>query len=309
MSRRSWLIFSAVSVIWGLPYLLIKIADDGGATPATLAWGRIVIGAAILLAWSARLGVLDTLRGSWRWIALYAVAEISIPFPAIAAGEQRIPSSLAAIIVAAAPLIVALLALRFDHEERVGGIRLAGLAIGLGGVVALVGIDAEASSSTLVGSGEVLLAALGYAIGPMVLKRKLAAVDPRAAIGASLALAALLLTPVAALDLPARVPTAGALAAIAVLGALCTAIAFALMAVLVLDVGPSRALVITYVNPLIAVALGVALLGERPGAGAIAGLLLILAGSWLATDGRLPPGPSTALARLRRRRDPATGGA
>lgn len=289
MSTRAWAIFAALSALWGIPYLFIKLAVNGGATPGTLAWGRVVLGAIVLLAWAARAGTLHTLRGRWRWLAAYAIVEISIPFPLIAVGEQHVTSSLAAIIIAAVPLIVALLALRFDRSERVGGLRLVGLVVGLLGVVLLVGIDAAGRLSTLLGAAAILVAAVGYAAGPMILKRHLFDLDPRAAMGASLALAAVVLTPVAALDLPTRLPSATALSAIAVLGLACTAAGFALMAVLVVEVGAGRALVITYINPVVAVALGVVVLGEQPGAGAIAGLLLILAGSWLSTDGRLPP--------------------
>jgi drug/metabolite transporter (DMT)-like permease len=305
MSRRSWAIFAAVSVIWGLPYLFIKVAVRGGASPGELAWGRVVLGAALLLVWSARAGKLGTLSGHWRWIAAYAVAEIVIPFPFVALGEQRVSSSLAAIIIAAVPLIVALLALRYDHAERVTGRRLVGLVIGLAGVVALVGIDAADRISTLIGAGEILLGAVGYSIGPLLFKRHLSELDPRVTMGASLGIAGVILTPLALLEAPLALPSAGAIAAIAVLGVVCTALAFALMGVLVLDIGPSRALVITYINPVIAVALGVTILGERPGVGAIAGLLLILSGSWLSTGGRLPPGPRTAWARRGRGSSPS----
>jgi drug/metabolite transporter (DMT)-like permease len=141
----------------------------------------------------------------------------------------------------------------------------------------------------------------------MILKRHLADLDPRAAMGASLAVAAVALTPVAALNTPTRAPSAMALAAIVVLGLLCTAAAFALMAVLIGEIGPGRAVVVTYINPIVAVALGVAILGEQPSAGAIAGLLLILAGSWLATDGRLPPGMAAVVTRGRQHRgEPAS---
>ena len=135
----------------------------------------------------------------------------------------------------------------------------------------------------------------------MVLKRHLADLDPRATMGASLALAALVLTPPAALA-RRRGPAGEALVALVVLGLFCTAAAFVLFATLVAEVGPGRAMVITYVAPVVAVALGVAVLGERPGAGAVAGLLLILAGSWLSTDGRLPPGLAAVVARWSRRR-------
>jgi drug/metabolite transporter (DMT)-like permease len=302
MSTRAWSLFAAVSTLWGIPYLFIKIAVDGGMTPGVLAWGRVALAAVVLLALAAHAGALRQLRGRWRWLIAYGVVEISIPFPLIATGEQHVASSLAAIIIAAVPLIVALLALRFDHAERATGSRMVGLVIGLIGVILLVGVDASGNLDTLLGAGAILLAAVGYAAGPMILKRQLADLDPRAAMGASLAVAAVVLAPVAALDAPAHAPSSGALAAVVVLGLLCTATAFALMAVLIAEIGPARAVVITYINPIIAVALGVTILGEQPGAGAMAGLLLILAGSWLSTDGRLPPGLTATFTRVRRRR-------
>jgi drug/metabolite transporter (DMT)-like permease len=143
----------------------------------------------------------------------------------------------------------------------------------------------------MLGTGALLLAAVGYAIGPILLKHKLGGLHPSAAIGGSLAVASIVLAPGAALELPGRIPTAGALISVAVLGVLCTATAFVIFTILVREAGTSRATVITYVNPVIAVVLGVVLLGEQPGAGAVAGLLLILAGSWLSTGGRPPPGP------------------
>ena len=297
MSARAWAIFGAVSVLWGIPYLFIKVAVDDGVPPAFLAWVRVILAAALLLAIAWRAGTLATLRGHWRWLAAFAVAEITIPFPLIAAGEQHVASSLAAIIIATAPLFVALLAIRFDASERVNGRRLVGLLIGLLGVVALVGIDVAGRGSELVGVLAVLVAAFCYAVGPMVLKRHLAELDQRASMGAALAIAAVLLTPAVALDPPSEALTGEALAALVVLGILCTAAAFVFYGMLIAEVGAGRALVITYINPIVAVALGVAILGERPGAGAIAGLLLILAGSWLSTDGRLPPGLSALFAR------------
>ena len=302
MSPRAWAAFAAMSLLWGVPYLFIKVAVDDGVPPAFLAWVRVILAAAVLLALAWRTGVLGAVRGRWRWLALFAGIEIVIPFPLIAAGEQHVSSSLAAILIAAAPLFVAMLALRFDAEERVGGTRLLGLLIGLGGVVTLVGVDVAGQSDELIGAAAILLAALGYAAGPMILKSKLADLDPRATMGASLAIAAVLLTPAAAIAPPAQTPSTGALASLLVLGLFCTAAAFVIWAWLVAEVGPGRALVITYVAPVVAVALGVAILGESVGAGAVAGLLLILAGSWLSTDGRLPPGLAAVVTRVRARR-------
>ena len=276
-----------MSVIWGGSYLLIKIAINGGLPAPDIAWLRVALAAVILMGLAWRAGVLPTLRGRWPWVLAYAVAEIAIPFPLIAAGEVHIASSLAAIIIASVPLIVTVLSLRFDPSERPTPVRAAGLVVGFLGVIALVGIDAAGNSRELVGALAVLVGAVGYAIGPMLVKLGMDGIDPRAAMGASLLLAAVILAPFAAVDTPGRTPTAGAFAAVVALGVFCTAMAFVVYAVLVREAGTGRATIITYVNPLVAVVLGVTLLGERPGPSALAGLVLILAGSWLSTTGRL----------------------
>lgn len=285
MTRRAWMAFAAMSVLWGVSYLLIRIAVRNGLPAASVAWLRVALAAVLLVALAWRRGTLRALSGRWRWLTVYAVAEISIPFPLIAAGEVHVASSLAAIIIASVPLISAVLALRFDHAERPTRLRALGLALGFSGVIALVGIDVAGHGAELLGAGAILLAAVGYSLGPMIIKHRLAGLDPRAMMGASLSVAALILTPFAALDLPRRLPSVGALGAVAALGLFCTALAFVVFAVLIREAGTSRATVITYVNPVVAVALGVALLGERPGAGALVGLPLILAGSWLSTGG------------------------
>lgn len=306
MSGRAWVAFGAVSVLWGIPYLFIKVAIEGGVPPAFLAWSRVLLAAALLLAITWRAGTLGSVRGRLRWVAAYAVLEIAIPFPLIAAGEQDVSSSLAAILIATVPLIIAVLAVRFDASERVGGRRLVGLLVGFAGVVALVGLDVAGRPAELLGAGLILVAAVGYAAGPMILNRQLPDLDPRATMAVALTFAAVVLTPFALAAPPAASPSGAALGSIVVLGVLCTALAFALFGTLLIEVGPGRAAVITYVAPVVAVALGVAVLGERPGAGAIAGLLLIIAGSWLSTDGRLPPGLAGAIAR---RRSPLPGSA
>ena len=282
---------------------------DDGVPPAFLAWvagdPRRGAAAGARVAGRERSPRFAVTGAGWRCSPF---AEIAIPFPLIAAGEQHVASSLAAIIIATAPLFVALLALRFDASERVTGRRLVGLLIGLGGVAALVGIDVAGSGDELLGAMAILVAAFCYAVGPMVLKRHLAKLDQRASMGASLALAALFLAPAVAVDPPTAPISGEAIAALVVLGMLCTAAAFVLYGMLIAEVGAGRALVVTYINPVIAVGLGVAILGERPGAGAIAGLLLILAGSWLSTDGRLPPSPTAIVTEAQGAPPPARGG-
>jgi drug/metabolite transporter (DMT)-like permease len=307
MSRRAWVLFAAISVIWGVPYLFIKVAVDGGVSPFFLAWARVAMAAAILLAVAPRQTRDLLVHGPRRWVAAYAIVEISLPFPLIAAGERHIASSIAAIVIATVPLLIALLALRFDRSERPTRKRMIGMLIGLAGVIALVGIDLSGQSGELLGAAAVMVAAVGYAGGPMILKRHFMSFDPRATMAASLLVATVLLTPGALLTLPSSAPPADAIASLIVLGLLCTATAFVIFVVLVSEIGPGRAAIITYINPVVAVSLGVVVLGESPGAGAIAGLLLILAGSWLATDGRLPPGPTAIVTRLRSgRRAPRT---
>jgi drug/metabolite transporter (DMT)-like permease len=302
MSARGWALFAAVSVIWGMPYLFIKLAVDE-MSPALVAWSRLAIGAAVLLPIAWKLGALRGLGARWRTLTIFAAVEMAIPWPLLGFGETRISSSLTAILIAAVPLVVALLALRFDHSERPSRSRFAGMLVGFAGVASLVGIDIGGRTAELVGAGAILFVAVCYAIGPMIVKRRLSDVDPLGPVAASLGIAALLVTPFAAADLPETTPSAQALASVTVLGLVCSALAFLLFFRLIAEVGPGRATIITYINPVVALALGVAILDESVTAGAVVGLLLILAGSWLSTDGRLPPGLAAVVGRLRRSRD------
>ena len=235
MSARSWALFAGMSLVWGIPYLFIKVAVDGGMPPAFIAWVRVTLAAAILLVLAKRAGLLPSLRGKGRWLLVYALVEICIPFPLIAAGEQHVSSGLTAILIAAVPLFIALLAIRFDPEERATGSRLVGLVVGLLGVVVLMGLDVAGDRDELLGAAAILIAALGYAIGPMTLKAKLSELDPRATMGASLLIAAIVLTPFAAADLPDENPSADVIVSLLVLGVVCTALAFVIFGALIAD--------------------------------------------------------------------------
>jgi drug/metabolite transporter (DMT)-like permease len=243
----------------------------------------VTIAAVLLGVLCWRLGLLRGLPAYWRPLALYAVAEIAIPFPLIGFGEQHVSSSLAAILIASVPLMVAVLALRIDPEERPTGSRLAGLFVGFAGVIALVGLDVAGDADELLGAIAILIAAAGYAGGPMVLKLGLGEVDPRAIMFGALTIAALVLAPFALTHPPSGSVPPEAITAIVVLAVFCTATAFVLFGLLNVEVGPSRSSVITYVAPVVALALGVIALDERPGVGAILGFALILVGSYLAT--------------------------
>src|ERR671911_2594446 len=214
MSARGWALFAAVSVIWGMPYLFIKIAVDE-LSPSVVAWSRLALAAAVLLPVAWKLGALRGLGERWRILTLFAAVEMAVPWQLIGYGEVHISSSFAAILIAAVPLFVALIALRFDHSERPTRTRLVGMLIGFAGVAALVGIDLGGSGAELAGAGAILAAAVCYAIGPMIVKRRLSDVDPLGPVAASLAIATLLLTPFAAADLPETTPSGEALASVA----------------------------------------------------------------------------------------------
>jgi drug/metabolite transporter (DMT)-like permease len=283
VSARAWTLFAAMSLIWGVPYLFIKIAVDHGVPPAFVAWSRVALGALVLLPIAARTGALAGLRARLPWLAAFAIAEVCIPFPLISYGEVHVSSSLAAILIAALPLLVALLTLFVEPEERVTPQRLAGMLVGLAGVVALMGIDVAGDRDELIGALCILGAACGYAVGPMIIRTRLSDADPRGVSAIALTLATLFLAPLAAIDPPHEWPDGAALASIAVLGVVCSALAFVVFFALIVEAGPTRATVVTYVNPAVAVLLGVIVLGETIGAASIGGLALILAGSWLAT--------------------------
>jgi drug/metabolite transporter (DMT)-like permease len=284
VSRRAWIAFATVSVLWGIPYFFIKVAVDD--LPAVfVAWTRIALGAAILLPIAWRRGDLRGLRGRiWPLIA-FAMVEVAGPFTLIPLGERHLSSSLTAILIAAVPLTVAVMAMRFAPDERVTGARLAGLFIGLAGVVLLLGIDVAGHSDELLGALCIIGAMLGYAGGPLIAKATLADLPAVAPVAAALGVATVALAPLAAFSLPGHAPPFKAVGSVVVLGILCTAVAMVVFFVLLAEAGPSRASVITYVNPVVAVALGVGFLGESLGAASIAGLLLILAGSYLSTGG------------------------
>jgi drug/metabolite transporter (DMT)-like permease len=201
----------------------------------------------------------------------------------IATGEQHVASSLAAILISSMPLMVALISTRLSAADRPAGLRLVGLFLGFGGVVALLGIDVAGRPGELLGALLILVATLCYATASIIVDRGLADLDPMGPIAASLGLATLVLAPVALLAPPDGLPPADALGSLAVLGVVCTALGLWLFFRLVVEAGASRAAVITYVNPLVAVILGVLVLDERFGPTAVAGLVAILAGSWLAT--------------------------
>jgi len=289
MTRKGWMLFIAMSVFWGIPYLFIKIAVRE-LDPTVVVFARVGIAAAVLLPVAVHRKVLRQLRGRWLAIAALACVQIVGPFLLISYGEQHIASSLTSLLIAADPLLVALFALRFDPGERVDGLRLVGLLIGMGGVVTLLGLDVGGDQQKLLGAMLVLLAAAGYALGALLIKRPaIAALPSLGVVAVECVTATIVLSPLAATRLPSKIPDLEVIVSLLVLGLICTALAYLTFFALVAEVGASRGTVITYVNPAISVLLGVTLLGEPLTAAIIAGFLLIILGSWLSTGGIFPP--------------------
>jgi drug/metabolite transporter (DMT)-like permease len=280
VTRRGWILFGVMGVIWGIPYLLIKVAV-GDLSPASLVFLRTTTGALVLLPIAARRGAIAPLLAHWRWLLVYTVAEVAIPWMLLSDAETHISSSLAGLLVAAVPFVGALLALLTGGDDRLDARRMTGLLVGFVGVAALVGFDL--SGGNLGAVGEIAVVTVGYALGPMIIARRLRGLRPVGVVATSLALTAVAYAPIGVLQLPSHVPSLKVVLAVAALGVVCTALAFVLFFALIAEVGPVRATVITYVNPAVALLLGVLILGEPFTAGAGVGFALILAGSFLAT--------------------------
>jgi drug/metabolite transporter (DMT)-like permease len=280
VTRRGGLLFAALCVIWGLPYLFIKIAVRD-LTPASLVFLRTSLGALVLLPLALRRGQLRDLAPRWRALLAYTVVEIGVPWVFLSDAERRLSSSLSGLIVAAVPIVGAVLSTFTGGKERVDARRGAGFALGLVGLVTLLGFDP--AGADLLTLGEMALVVLGYAIGPMIVARRLQGVPAMGVVAASLVLAAGGYAPLALAQLPRTLPGPAVLLSVLVLGVVCTAAAFVIFFALIAEIGPVRATVVAYVNPAVAVALGVLLLGEPFTAATVAGFVLILGGSFLAT--------------------------
>jgi drug/metabolite transporter (DMT)-like permease len=287
MDRRSWLRLLALAAIWGASYMFIKIAVRD-LSPAMVAWSRIALAAIVLVGLAAAQGVLGEMRGRAPMLALLAAVQIAGPFLLISAGEVEISSSLAGILVTSTPLFTALLAIWVDHEERSQGLRLGGVLLGVVGVAVLLGVDLGGSGNELLGGLAVVLAGLGYAIGALLVKHRFSDVAPIGVAAWVMVASTVWLTPAAAVTFPTSTPDLGPVASVVVLGVVGTGVAFAIFYRLLARVGPARTWVLTYLAPGFAVVYGATLLGETITVATLAGLALILAGSWLAAEGRLP---------------------
>ena len=293
MRARTAVLFVLMAVLWGVPYLLIKVAVRE-LDPAFVAFARILIAALILVPVAWRRGAFAGLRDRRLAIVALGLLQLAGPFVLIAAGERHVTSALAAILVSSAPIWVALLGLRLDPGDRFDGIRVAGLGLGLAGVAVLVGGDLVGSggSSELLGAGMILLATIGYSFSGHIMRLRLRDAQPLGVVAAAMVVATVVLAIPGLLTAPGSAPSTSVTLAVLALGIGPTAAAFLLFAIINRRIGPARASIVAYVAPIFAVAFGAVFLGETIGAAAVAGLVLILAGSRLAArrvDPRPPP--------------------
>jgi drug/metabolite transporter (DMT)-like permease len=280
MTRRGLLLFIAMSVIWGISYLFIRIAVKELA-PVVLVFTRCAISAAILLPIVLARGELRGLRKSWLPLLVFGAVEIGIPWFMLSSAEQRITSSLAGLLVAAVPLVSVVIATASGNREHLGLGSISGLLLGLVGVAAIVGFDLRASG--WVPLAEMALVVVCYALGPAVIARYLGDVPSMGVTAVALAVCGLIYAPLAVFQWPRSVPHADVIASVLVLAVVCTALAFVLFFALIAEIGPVRATVFTYINPAVAAVVGVLVLHENFTAAMAIGFVLVLAGSSLAT--------------------------
>ncbi|WP_210479341.1 DMT family transporter [Naasia sp. SYSU D00948] len=297
MTGRGFVLFASLSLAWGIPYLLIKVAVEE-LDPSMVVFGRSAIGALALLPLALlRRQVLPVLR-RWRPLLAYTTVEIVVPWYFLSSAETRLPSSTAGLLIAAVPLVGVAVAFAFGRPERLSRGNWLGILFGMLGVAALVGLDV--AGSDLVAVGEVAVVVIGYAIGPVILARWMTDLPGVGVVAVSLALTGVVYVPIVSLTggWPAAVPSAPVIGSVVALALVCSAAAFLMMFALIAEIGPVRMTTITYVNPAVAILAGVLVLGERLTVWTVLGFVLVLAGSYLVTRRReaakTPPEPAAA---------------
>jgi len=280
VTRRGLVLFGLMSVIWGIPYLFIRVTV-AEIEPSVLVLARTTIAAAILVPIALARADLRPILARWRWLLGFAAVEIAIPWVALGSAEQHLSSSLTGLLIAGVPLVGAAIAFATGGSDRVSQAGLLGLLVGLVGVAAIVGADFQATDTTAL--LQIAIVVVGYAIGPAILARRLDGLPSVGIMALSLAITVVVYVPIAAVQWPSAVPSVNVVASIIVLAVVCTAAAFLLFAALISEIGPVRATVITYFNPAVAAVLGVAVLHETLTPGMALGFAFVIVGSTLAT--------------------------
>jgi drug/metabolite transporter (DMT)-like permease len=283
MSRKSALTFALVGFLWGIPYLFIKVAvdKDTGYAPAIVVFGRVLIGAMILLPLAFKdRSIFAALRGI-KYVAFYALLEMVIPWILIGTAEQKISSGLAGLLIASVPIWSNLITYFQGDKDALKANRILGIGIGFIGVVLIVGIETFTGTSDPLSILMVIVAAIAYAYAIIMIRNKLPDVSGIAINAVAMALTAIFYLPFTIAFWPDHTVSREATYSVIALGIFSTGIAFAFFFTLIADIGPTRASMVTYWNTAIAVVLGVLILSEPLTAGISIGLPLVMLGSWL----------------------------
>ena len=307
MTKRGWLLFSAMAMIWGIPYFLIRVAVKQ-LEPPVVVFGRTSLAAVVLLVLAGKSGAIRPALRRWRPVVIFGVMEMAIPWILLTTAEQHLASGLTALIVASVPIVGTIAAFALGDRHALRLVRIIGIALGLGGVALLVGRDLASDHAPPWWSVvEVLIVVVCYATAPFLADRRLADVPSLGVIAVSLSIVTLIYAPIAATSLPAHAPRINVVLAVLGLAFICTGLAFVVFFRLIDEVGPARAGLITFANPVVAVALGAVFLDELITTATVIGFVLVIAGCWLATR---PPPVGIEAARHSGRRDvvPGRGG-
>ena len=279
------MLFMLAGVFWGLPYFFIVWALESFSTP-TIVFARTLLGALVLIPYAIKVGGIRPALKAWPYVALFAVLEMVVPWWLITEAGKHISSGLSGLLVATVPFFaVAILAIFLKDRTALRPVPLAGMVIGFGGVVALVGVDSFLGNLQPLWVGAVVLGSIGYAIAPIMANIKISHVPTSGVIGLSMALVAILYAPAAMAELPAELaagPTTHAWIALVVLGLVCSALAFVIFFELIKEIGPAKASLITYINTAVALLLGTLFLAEPVTPGLLLGIPLISLGLYLS---------------------------
>ena len=283
MTKRGWVLFVAMSFIWGIPYLLIRVAVRE-LEPAMVVFGRTSIAAAVLLVLAQRSDAIRPALRRWRPVLAFAILEMAIPWILLAIAEQHLASGLAGLIIATVPIVGAIAAFSLGDRSALRPVRVVGIFVGFAGVAFLVGNDLRGDSAPPVWSiVMVLIVCVCYGTAPFIIERKLADVPSFGVIALSLGVVAVLYAPIAGASLAANDPSPKSVLAVIVLALVCTGLAFVVFFKLLDEVGPARAPLITFANPVVAVGLGAVLLDEAVTLATFVGFVLVMTGCFLAT--------------------------
>ena len=288
MKRSSWIYFWSTGVLWGVPYLLIRVAvAPGQFTPAFVVFSRVAIGGALLIPYAIKRSTFKPALKHLKWIAAYALLEMVGPWGFISQGETKINSGLAALLIATVAIWATILNGALGDKSVWHSTRLIGLTVGFLGICLVVGIESLQGKVNTVAILLLLLAAVGYAIAPTLVRYKIPELDGAAVNGIALFMTTLVYLPFAVAQWPHHHVRANSIYSLVALGIFPTAICFVLFFKVLADIGAARTSLVAYVNTGVAVLLGVIVLHEKLTTGFLIGLPMVMVGSYYASRKRI----------------------